>query len=306
MEQGLRVRVLGATELTVDGRPVAGLASAKATALLVHLAVTGTAQSRSALAGLLWSDLPEETARANLRLALTKLRRALPEQLLVTRQSVALDPALPVWVDVVEVARLVAARAEGEELWAGARLCRGELLAGFEVQGGELFDEWVLGRRAAARADQLALLERAVEDARERRDTAAGVEVARRMLELEPLHEEAHRALMWFLATGGQRGAALAQFETCRYLLREELGQEPSAAAVALRDQIAQAGGFADLGPPPPEGVQAVGGVGTAGSPEPGDRLSSLFRGPQHPVGGVPARPGPGRPGPGRLRRRGR
>jgi predicted ATPase/DNA-binding SARP family transcriptional activator len=250
MEQGLRVRVLGATELAVDGRPVAGLASAKATALLVHLAVTGTAQSRSALAGLLWSDLPEETARANLRLALTKLRRALPEQLLVTRQSVALDPARQVWVDAVEVARLVAARPEGEELLAGARLCRGELLAGFEVQGAELFDEWVLGRRAAARADQLALLERAVTDARERRDCAAGVEVARRMLELEPLHEEAHRALMWFLATGGQRGAALAQFETCRYLLREELGEEPSAAAVALRDQIAQAGGFADLGPP--------------------------------------------------------
>ena len=69
MEQELRVRVLGATELAVDGRPLVGLASAKATALLIYLAVTGTAQSRSALAGLLWSDLPEATARANLRLA---------------------------------------------------------------------------------------------------------------------------------------------------------------------------------------------------------------------------------------------
>jgi predicted ATPase/DNA-binding SARP family transcriptional activator len=276
MEQGLRVRVLGATELAVDGRPLAGLASAKATALLVHLAVNGTAPSRSALAGLLWSDLPEETARANLRLALTKLRRVLPEQLLVTRQSVALDPARPVWVDAVEVARLVAARPEGEELLAGARLCRGEFLAGFEVQGAELFDEWVLGRRAAARADQLALLERAVQDARERRDTAAGVEVARGMLELEPLHEEAHRALMWFLATGGQRGAALAQFETCRYLLREELGEDPSPAAVALRDQIAQAGGFADLGQPAP-GVDL-------GQPAPGSDL-----GPASPV--APAGP---------------
>ncbi|HET9556854.1 MAG TPA: SARP family transcriptional regulator, partial [Actinomycetota bacterium] len=73
--------MLGATELAVDGRPLVGLASAKATALLVYLAVTGTAPSRSALAGLLWSDLPEATARANLRLALTKLRRALPAQL---------------------------------------------------------------------------------------------------------------------------------------------------------------------------------------------------------------------------------
>jgi predicted ATPase/DNA-binding SARP family transcriptional activator len=275
MEQELRARVLGATELTLDGRPLVGLASAKATALLVYLAVTGTAQPRSTLAGLLWSDLPEGTARANLRLALTKLRRVLPEHLLVTRQAVALDPARPVRVDAVEVQRLVAARPEGEELLAGARLCRGEFLAGFEVQGAELFDEWVQVRRAAALADQLALLERAVQDARERCDHGAGIEVTRRMLEMEPLHEEAHRALMWFLATGGQRGAALAQFETCRYLLREELGEQPSAATVALRDQIARTGGFTDLDTPVPA-------VAPAEGTEPG----------------VPAEPGTGVPGP--------
>ena len=70
------------------GRPISELASAKAMALLPYLAVTGTGQSRSALAGLLWSDLPEPTARANLRLVLTKLRRALPGHLAVTRQKV--------------------------------------------------------------------------------------------------------------------------------------------------------------------------------------------------------------------------
>jgi DNA-binding SARP family transcriptional activator len=273
MGQELRVRVLGAAELAVDGRPLLGLASAKATALLVYLAVTGTAHSRSALAGLLWSDLPEATARANLRLALTKLRRALPAQLLVTRQTVALDPARPVWVDAVEVERLLAGKPEGEELLVATRLCRGEFLAGFEAPGAELFDEWVLGRRAASRADQLALLERAVQDARDRTDTRAGVEVARRMLELEPLHEEAHRALMWFLATGDQRGAALAQFETCRYLLREELGQDLSPATTTLRDQIAHAGGFTDL--PPGSGAGTTGvGSGTPVAPGP---LTSLI-----------------------------
>ena len=78
MGEQLRVGVLGGLHLTVGGRPLVGLASAKARALLVYLAVTGTPQSRSALAGLLWSDLPEEAARTNLRLVLTKLRRALP------------------------------------------------------------------------------------------------------------------------------------------------------------------------------------------------------------------------------------
>jgi len=93
-------------------------------------------------------------------------------------------------------------------------------------------------------------MDRAIQRARDRADPATGIDVARRLLELEPLHEEAHRALMWFLATGGQRGAALAQFETCRYVLREEVGVEPSPATLALRDEVALAGGFAGLDQP--------------------------------------------------------
>lgn len=42
MEQDLRVRVLGGAELAVSGRPLVELASAKAAALVVYLAVTGT------------------------------------------------------------------------------------------------------------------------------------------------------------------------------------------------------------------------------------------------------------------------
>ena len=251
MEQDLRVRVLGGAELAVSGRPLVELASAKAAALLVYLAVTGTGHSRSALAGLLWSDLPEATARANLRLVLTKLRRVLPDHLEVTRQAVALASGQDVWVDAVEVARVAAGERDGGELLAAVRLCRGEFLEGFEVPGAPLFDEWLVGRRAAVRADMLAVMDRAVQLARDRGDRATGVEVARRMLELEPLHEEAHRALMWFLATGGRRSAALAQYETCRYVLGEELGVEPSAATVALRDEIADAGGFTELGGQP-------------------------------------------------------
>jgi predicted ATPase/DNA-binding SARP family transcriptional activator len=254
MEQELRVRVLGGAELAVGGRPLVGLASAKATALLVYLAVTGTGHARPVLAGLLWSDQPEASARANLRLVLTKLRRVLPEHLLVTRQAVALTPGRPVWVDAVEVARVAAGGRDADELLAAVRLCRGEFLEGFGVAGAPLFDDWLVGRRAVARADMLALMDRAVALARDRGDAAVGIEVARRMLELEPLQEEAHRALMWFLAAGGQRSAALAQYETCRYVLREELAVEPSAATVALREEIAGAGGFTELGARPGHG----------------------------------------------------
>jgi DNA-binding SARP family transcriptional activator len=79
MGEQLRVCVLGGLHLAVGGRPLVELTSLKARALLAYLAVTGAAQSRSALAGLLWSDLPEEAARTNLRVVLAKLRRVLPD-----------------------------------------------------------------------------------------------------------------------------------------------------------------------------------------------------------------------------------
>ncbi|WP_460492831.1 AfsR/SARP family transcriptional regulator [Dactylosporangium cerinum] len=280
-DQRLTVHVLGRADLALGGRPLVDLASAKAAALLIYLAVTGTGHSRSALAGLLWSDLPEAAARANLRLVLTKLRRVVPAHLDVTRRVVALTAGAPVWVDAVEVAAAASASATSASPGAASpgsaspgfasygsaspgsasagsaavvdpaavELCRGEFLHGFDVPGAAVFDDWVATRRAAARADMLALLERAVGQARDRRDPAAGVDAARRMLEVEGLHEEAHRALMWFLAAGGQRSAALAQYETCRYLLDQELGLAPSAATTALRDEIAGAPMFS--GPPP-------------------------------------------------------
>ena len=265
MGQKLRVRALGRVELAMDGRPLVELASAKATALLVYLAMTRTAQARTALAGLLWSDLPEATARANLRLALTKLRRALPGLLDADRQAVALAPGRPVWVDALEVERLAGAAAgvDAGELLAAVQLCRGDLLDGFELPGAPLFEDWLVARRATCRSAMLGVMDQAVRGARDDGDAAAGVEVARRLIGLEPLHEEAQRALMWFLAKGGQRGAALAQFETCRYVLREELAAEPSPATLALRDEIAHGGGFVALGEPLTRQDRPAGGPGT-------------------------------------------
>lgn len=61
---------------------------------------------------------------------------------------------------------------------------------------------------------------------------------ARRELELEPWDEEAHRLLMRALANSGQRSAALGQYETCRRLLKQELGAEPSLETRELSESI--------------------------------------------------------------------
>ena len=60
----------------------------------------------------------------------------------------------------------------------------------------------------------------------------------RRILQLDPWREEAHRQLMWLLARSGQRSAALAQYELCRQALLSELNVEPDAATLDLVARI--------------------------------------------------------------------
>lgn len=247
---GLRIAVLGKPRITRDDGSPVELGSAKATALLLYLATTGERHSRSALAGLLWGDLPEEGARANLRLALTKLRRVVDDNLQVTRGYVAADPS-SFWLDRREFeAALAGGDGDLERVQAAVRLYRGDFLDDLVVRGAPELETWIEGEREHLRRLAVTGLARLADDAAARGDPAAGVEAARRMLSLDPLSEEAHRLLMRFLAAKDDRAAALAQFETCRHILDEELGIEPSPETVRLADRI-RAGDLAPARPDP-------------------------------------------------------
>jgi len=254
---GLRVRTFGGVALYDGEQPVVALTSAKARALVVYLAITGRSQGRSALAGLLWSDLPERTARANLRLTLTKIRKALPGYL-STGTAIGLQSDRPIWVDAVELARHGTA-SDPALLAPAAALYTGEFLAGVSFPDAPVFEDWVRGERHGFHTLTLAVLDRLVQVARDRADYPLGIETARRIVALEPHHEDAHRSLMWFLAGNGQHNAALAQYQTCRHILVTDLGVEPAAATVALRDRIERATGFRDLDRPaePPTAARA-------------------------------------------------
>ena len=69
-------------------------------------------------------------------------------------------------------------------------------------------------------------------------DLPGAIQHIRRLLVLEAWREEAHRQLMLLLAQSGQRAAALAQFESCRRILEEELGVTPDGETVALAEAI--------------------------------------------------------------------
>jgi DNA-binding SARP family transcriptional activator len=226
----LEVRVLGGLSAAVDGRPVELPADARARELLARLALSPGPHPRSALAGRLRPDVPEDSARKTLRNALYELRRALGpaarDALVVTGQRVELS-ADWVRVDVWEFRRCL---ADGD-LEAAADAGSGELLDGFD-------GDWALRARdehAAELAGVLATLAARAEDAG---DLPAAVAWARRRLDVEPLAEMAHRELIRLLALDGDRPAALAAARAMSERLRSELGIPPSAATRALVEDV--------------------------------------------------------------------
>jgi len=243
MAQELQLALLGNVEIRKDGVPIAAFSSGKALALLCYLAVTGRPHLRPALAGLLWGEMPEESAQHNLRKALTFLRATVGAHLSITRQAVAFHRGSPYWLDVQAFEAHLDEHARGAPvqcLEQALALYRGDFLEGFYVRQAPEFEAWMAAQRARLRELALQALH-ALSTHHSGRGAAGletGIHYATRLLAMEPWREEGHRQLMLLLAASGQRGAALAQFEVCRRVLAEELGVEPGAETTSLYHDI--------------------------------------------------------------------
>ncbi len=244
MPEGLRIALLGAPSVSSGGAPLRGFVSAKVQALLFYLFVTRRPHSRSALAALLWGDMPESDARANLRVALVNLRQIAGAHFSIGRDQIALAADAHYWLDVdvfQSRLRLLDAPAAGQDdqaLQTALGLYRGDFLEGFSLRDAPDFEEWALLQREQMRQIALQALHTLAASAAERGAYSAGIGFANRLLALDPWREETHRQLMLLLALSGQREAALAQYEACRRVLRAELGVAPLEATTALYERI--------------------------------------------------------------------
>ncbi|MBU1878897.1 MAG: AAA family ATPase, partial [Chloroflexi bacterium] len=261
----LSLSLLGPFQATLDGTPVMGFESNKVRALLAYLAVESSRpHSREALAGLLWPERPNPAALGNLRHALANLRRALgdaqarPAFLRITRETLQFNPASDHWLDIADFGLRISdpsppLRGEAEwdcglgtdrsqsaicNLQSAIELYRGRFLEGLAIEDSPVFEEWALLKRAQLEREMLGALQYLADYHEARGEYAAAQAHVRRQLALEPWREEAHRQLMRLLALDGQRGAALAHYETCRRLLADELGVQPERATVSLMERI--------------------------------------------------------------------
>lgn len=250
----LAFSLLGIPALVVTGRGPTPLSSASWPIIGFLLTRPGTIASRSRLAGALWPDQSETSARRCLATALWRFKTALDGRrcpVSADGEHVGLKLDAATWVDtrafesrVRPIVDRSGAWRDGSlraRLWRAVRLYRGDFLAGHE-------QEWVAPERERLRClylDSLYALAHA--------DAAAGdwvsvVSVARRLCAAEPLREDAQRLLMTAYAQAGNRALAIRQYHRLIETLQIELGVDPMPETAALAASL----GWTVQAPAPP------------------------------------------------------
>ncbi len=238
----LRIALLGSFQVTRDEQPVTAFESDKVRALLAYLAVEANRpHRRETLAALLWPDMPESTARSNLRHALANLRQAIhddcadPPYLHITRQTIQFNQASQHELDTAVFSPPPHTNQQRETM---AALYRGDFLAGFSIAGSTAFDEWTAVKREQVHRQMRQALHELADTYAQQGQYEPALSFARRQVAMEPWDEAAHQQLIRLLALTGQRSAALAQYEDCCHILEEELGIAPTGITTTLIQNI--------------------------------------------------------------------
>ena len=184
---------------------------------------------------LLWSDRGEAQARQSLRQTIAVARRALR-----AAEADIIDSDLhTVSIDLgnlksdVAVFQRLTHESSLEELEQAATLYTGEFLAGLVVRD-PLAADWLSDRRAEFQSQLIRCLGSLLA-AYNRLEQHDGIEqTASRLLDLDPLDEEAHRALMSVYLARGQRSLAFRQLQRCRKSLMQDLSIAPSPETEVL------------------------------------------------------------------------
>lgn len=235
---GYRFHLLGPPRFqTVTGNPVA-IRSRKGTGLLACLALAdGQPVGRDHLCALLWSDRQTAQARGSLRQLLVDLRQDFGDasHVLDTATDGAISfRAAAVVSDVGDFQRLRQAD-DRQSLEQAFALRRGQLLEGLAPEDAA-FADWLEDNRRAldnqwceATARLLRILER-------ESDHRRSLDVAGRLLSVDPLCELAHQSVIRAHIAMNNRSLALRHYQEFREKLDRELGVEPDA----LTRQIVQ------------------------------------------------------------------
>ncbi|MBC8075166.1 MAG: hypothetical protein H7Y32_03745, partial [Chloroflexales bacterium] len=237
----LHIALLGPPALVSGAQPVP-IARRQSRALLYRIAAAPHPVPREHLCFLLWPDTPEATARRNLTVLLTQLRRALPspDTFVLADDAIGLHPAFAT-IDTAQfaVATQHALRdGQPDALADAVQLYRGPFLDGFALPAAAEFSAWMDQERQWWERRYLDALAALVEAYAAAHAYQNAIAAAQQVLATDELAEDMHRHLIALYAATGDRTAALRQFERCVVALERELGVGPLPETRAVYEDV--------------------------------------------------------------------
>lgn len=203
--------------------------TAKVKYLMAWLAAEERPLSEELILEEFWPDDPEK-GKNNLYWTTSVLRRCLRPAEYVQRAqgTLFLNRSLPLWHDYTELqgllARARAALRAGLPVEGSARvltLARGPFLEGCYL-------DWAVRARTNLETELVQVLAAMAQAAGERHQEA--LEISRRLLELDPCHQESHLAAMRAYLGMERPEEAVRQYKRAQQSLKTELGIEPGIA----------------------------------------------------------------------------
>lgn len=257
----MRFRLLGPLEIVSDGGRCCAVSAARQRVVLGMLLLDRcTVVSAEQLADALWEHTPPITARGQVQICVSALRKALAKlglaDRIVTRPPGYLITVADGELDLHEFDRLT---ARAQQAAAGGQL----------DTAAAAYDEALALWRGAALADvesralhatvarleerRLATIEDRIDVELRRGHHQAVVGELRELIAAHPLRERLHAQQMRALAGAGRQAEALAAYRSARRMLVDELGLEPGRELRRLERVILTGGEPAPQTPDPPD-----------------------------------------------------
>lgn len=228
------LQLMGGFELTAGGRPV--VVPEASQRLVAMVALASGPLDRRLVACRLWPDKTDDRAAANLRSSLWRLPCLASDELIsATGNQLALCDDIE--VDVHQIERHGWSLLEHAPHRASNPLDRSMLLAELLPAW---YDEWVLAERERLAQLQLHFAEALAYTYLDRGAVAAALDLALRLVAVDPLRERSQRVLLTVYCSEGSLGQAQRQLDRYGRLLEEAFGCRPSLSIGRILLEIEQ------------------------------------------------------------------
>ncbi|WP_124057340.1 AAA family ATPase [Vaginisenegalia massiliensis] len=221
-------RLFGNPQVFLNNEPVL-FSFSKINALLYYLVINQTV-SRDEIAGLLWPNKSEQSAKKNLRNTIYQANKALNDEYIISpnNQILTMNKELEIHCDVDA---FLNQPIEHLDLYTG------EFLKGFYLKDSENFDIWIVKMRSFYEQKFVEECYRKIQEDIKLKHLNEVEKNIRRLISIDEFDERNYQLLMKYYQDHNRNGKVIETYQELVNLLKKELGIAPSKETKAIYDE---------------------------------------------------------------------